>query len=110
MNTTTHEYLTDGKTSPWFLAVVVATTPGNADPSWQVGRHVYVRVRAGLVDVRGADGVYARVSVAQAAARLKRCVGRDGRPLRVSRQERWAEECGEYWSQRRALRAPRNAA
>jgi hypothetical protein len=106
----TREYLKTGETSAWFLAEIVATTPGNADPSWQVGRHVYVRVRAGLVDVRGADGVYARVSVRQAAERVRRCVGADGRPLRVSRQERWNEECGEYWSQRRALRAPRNAA
>jgi hypothetical protein len=72
--------------TPWYLAEVVDAA-GSVDPSWQPGRKAYVRLRAGLIDVRGAGGVYARLTIRQAAARLRTREGtQGGREVRDSSQ------------------------
>jgi len=103
MNATTH-------TTPFYLAEVTDAA-GSTDPSFARGRHVYVRLRNGLVDVRGAGGVWARLTIRQAAARLRTVRTADGAKVLVRNQQRYDEECTAYheaayeWRHRRPMQA-----
>jgi hypothetical protein len=106
--TTTH---TPTHCTPWYLAEVLDAA-GSADPSFQPLRHVYVRMRAGLVDVRGAGGVYVRLTVGQAAARLRTVRDAAGGKTLVKGQARYDREHDAFWRTWRELRhgTPRRAA
>jgi hypothetical protein len=95
--------------TPWYLAEVTDAA-GSVDPSWQPGRKAYVRLRAGLIDVRGAGGVFCRVTIRQAAARLRTVRDAGGFKVIVKGQAKIDREFDQWHHVRRAFTAPRHAA
>jgi len=73
----------------WFLCLITA---GLDVDGFRTDHHVYASVTPdGRVFVLARGGLRATLTVAEAARRLRRVRGRDGRPVRVAKQEhQWA--------------------